>query len=261
MTTDTNPQRWFATGGQAYAEFRPQYPAALAQALAQLAPTRRVALDVGCGSGQLTQLLASQFEQVIGLDPSRSQLEHASGAQNVRYDVAAAEQLPLGDGTVSLLTAAQAAHWFDLPQFYAQAQRVLCADGVIALISYGVLSIADAPLQARFQQFYDQEIASYWPPQRQLVDSGYATLDFPFEALPAPACTIEQAWDLAQLLGYVSTWSAVQQVHAAQRSDLLERFAADMAALWGAPEVVRRITWPVRMRLGKKAAQPASAAR
>ena len=60
----------FTAGGERYAQFRPHYPAALAKALAALAPAKRIAVDIGCGSGQLTTLLAPHFERVIGVDPS-----------------------------------------------------------------------------------------------------------------------------------------------------------------------------------------------
>ncbi|MCJ2185059.1 class I SAM-dependent methyltransferase [Novosphingobium sp. 1949] len=61
---------WFDQGGADYARFRPDYPAALAQELARLAPARRVALDVGCGNGQFTQALGAVFAAVIGIDPT-----------------------------------------------------------------------------------------------------------------------------------------------------------------------------------------------
>src|ERR1700752_4454868 len=45
-----------------YATHRPTYPTALVALLARLAPARRLAWDAGCGSGQLSVLLADRFE-------------------------------------------------------------------------------------------------------------------------------------------------------------------------------------------------------
>lgn len=59
MSNDSSPARnWFDQGGRAYARFRPEYPPALAAFLASVAPDKRLAVDVGCGNGQLTAQLA-----------------------------------------------------------------------------------------------------------------------------------------------------------------------------------------------------------
>ena len=48
-----------------------------------------------------------------------------------------AEVISSRDASVQLISASQAAHWFDLPRFYAEGRRVLCANGVLALYGYG----------------------------------------------------------------------------------------------------------------------------
>jgi SAM-dependent methyltransferase len=243
-------RNWFEQGGSDYARFRPEYPAQLADYLASVAPGGALAADVGCGNGQLTQLLAVRFEQVIGLDPSADQIANASGGDRTSYQCAPAERLPLADHSASLITAAQAAHWFDLPAFYAEVRRVGVPGGVLALISYGVLELEPA-LNERFQRFYWQEIGPYWPPERKLVDSGYATLDFPFEEFKAPPMQIRVEWRLPELLGYLQTWSAVRSAREAGREDILTSFAADIAALWGDEHTRRPVAWPINMRIGR----------
>ena len=104
---------------------------------------------------------------------------------------------------------------------------------------------------ARFRRFHRQEIAPYRPPERRHVEAGYADMDFPFAALPAPEAAILRDWDLAEFLGYVRTWSAVGAAERAGRKALVSAFENDMAALWGDPETCRRITWPIRMRIGR----------
>lgn len=246
-----NPPRrnWFDQGGQAYARFRPEYPAELAQFLASVSPGRALAVDAGCGNGQLTALLAAHFDRVSGLDPSADQIAHAAAHPRISYACAPAEQMPVAERSTSLITAAQAAHWFDLPRFYAEVRRIAVAKGVLALISYGVPRL-DAGLDARFARFYWHEIGPYWPAERKLVDTGYADLPFPFEEQVAPAMEIRKAWTLQELLGYISTWSAVRSVREAQGGDILQSFAEDLAALWGDPSRRREVRWPIHMRLG-----------
>ena len=246
MSTSKN---WFDQGGQSYARFRPEYPPVLAEFLASLSADRYVAVDVGCGTGQLTQLLAQHFQSVRGFDPSADQIGHATTMANVQYQCAPAERLPMADASATLITAAQAAHWFDLPRFYEEVRRVGMPGGALALISYGVLNL-EPDLNARFKHFYWNEIGPYWPPERQLVDTGYATIAFPFEEVVPPALHIQLNWNLFEFLGYVSTWSAIRSAREAGQGAVVETFATDLSQRWGAPETKRPICWPINMRIG-----------
>jgi SAM-dependent methyltransferase len=246
------PQNWFDQGGANYARYRPDYPDALAKFLAQVAPDRRLAVDVGCGSGQFTRQLAQHFDAVVGADPRADQLAHAAAHEHVRYVEAPAERLGLPDACATLITAAQAAHWFDLPKFYSEVRRIAAPGAVLALVTYGVARF-EPELEARFQRFYRDEIGPFWPPERKLVDEGYAGVDFPFAELPYPALVIERRWDLAGFLGYLSTWSAARKAREAGREDVVTAFVADWRALWGDPDRERPIIWPIAMRLGKAA--------
>ena len=54
------------------------------------------------------------------------------------------------------------------------------------------------------------KIGPYWPSERKLVDSGYADISFPFVEHSAPSIDMRKDWDFNELLGYISTWSAVR---------------------------------------------------
>lgn len=242
-------KNWFDQGGAAYARFRPEYPPEVATFLAGVAPTRALAVDVGCGSGQLTTQLADAFEHTIGLDPSADQLANAAPHPRVEYRCAPAESLAVESRGASLIVAAQAAHWFDLPRFYDEVRRIAAPAAALSLLSYGVLTL-DGELDDRFQRFYRDEVGRFWPPERRLVDSGYATLAFPFDERDAPPLAIHKDWTLAEFPGYVSTWSATRHASEAGQDALLHRFAGDLADLWGDPTTRRAVRWPINMRLG-----------
>lgn len=250
MTVEARSRKnWFAQGGETYARYRPDYPDELAAFLAQTAPATQVAVDVGCGNGQFTRQLAAHFASVIGVDPSRDQLASAAADPRIRYVCAPAEDLgPIG-ARASLVTAAQAAHWFDLPRFYGEVRATAEPGAILALVSYGVPEF-DAQLDDRFQRFYRDEIGAYWPPERQLVESGYADIAFPFRELAYPPMEIRRDWDLPSFLGYVATWSATRRVEEAGRADIVTTFAADLEQLWGSPQQTRLVRWPIKMRLG-----------
>ncbi|KAM3849205.1 putative methyltransferase, partial [Diretmus argenteus] len=98
-----------------------------------------LAVDVGCGSGQGTVLLANHFTSVIGADVSPAQLEVASEhakRPNITYSQSAAEQLPCADSSVDLVTAMSSFHWFHGPRFLQDAHRVLKPRGCLALLNY-----------------------------------------------------------------------------------------------------------------------------
>jgi hypothetical protein len=156
----------------------------------------------------------------------------------------------LPDGSASLITAAQAAHWFDLPAFYREVRRIGRPGAILALISYGVLKL-EPSLDARFQKFYWDEIGPYWPPERKLVDTGYATIDFPFEELAPPSLEIRLEWQLSEFLGYLTTWSAVRSAREAGKEALLMAFASDIREAWGDPNLRHAISWPINMRIGR----------
>lgn len=253
---ETGSRNWFDQDGQAYARFRPEYPEQLVTFLTSVSPDTGLAVDIGCGSGQLTKLLAYHYASVIGLDASADQLEHATHGERIRYQQANAEALPLGDHSVDLITCAQAAHWFDLPRFYDEVRRVCRDYGIVALIAYGVPTLP-APLNERFRRFYDDEIGPFWPAERKLVDSGYAALDFPFEEILAPELDIRLDWNLTEFLGYIATWSAVKRANEAGKSDILQAFAHEFADAWGDADSRRVITWPLNVRVGRVRAEGA----
>jgi SAM-dependent methyltransferase len=249
-TNIPSTRNWFEQGARAYARFRPEYPRRLAAFLASAAPNNQLAVDVGCGNGQLTQLLAPYFNRVVGLDPSADQIANTIPNERIEYRCAPAEHLPLPDFSASLITAAQAAHWFDLPAFYGEVRRIAVPGAILALISYGVLKL-EPSLDKRFQKFYWEEIGPYWPAERKLVDSGYATIEFPFEELARPSLEIRLDWHLFEFLGYLTTWSAVRSAKEAGREELLMAFANDIGTAWGDPNLKRPISWPINMRIGK----------
>ena len=51
-------------------------------------------LDLGCGTGILTKLIAGEAGDVVGVDSSKEMLERAEKAENIEYVLASAVELP-----------------------------------------------------------------------------------------------------------------------------------------------------------------------
>jgi SAM-dependent methyltransferase len=240
----------FSTRSADYAAYRPTYPDALVSYLAGLCDRTELALDVGCGTGQLSVLLAERFDRVVAMDASAQQIEKAQANERVEYRVAPAEASGLPEHSVALITVAQAAHWFDLPAFYAEARRIGRPDGVLALITYGVIE-SDTDVAPVIGHFYRDVIGPYWPPERRHVEEGYQSFDFPFREVQAPPLTIEVQWRAEDLLGYVDTWSAVREAEKALGREPVETFRHALLQAWGDPEQKRSIRFPLSLRVGR----------
>jgi SAM-dependent methyltransferase len=104
-----------------YGVGRMPYPPALVDALADalgLDGSQRL-LDVGCGPGSLTLLVAPRVAVAVGIDAdpdmiveARTAVERA-GVDNVEWRHMRAEQLPGDLGRFAVITLAQSFHWFD----------------------------------------------------------------------------------------------------------------------------------------------------
>ena len=240
----------FSTSSDRYAAYRPAYPAALFDWLASLCIERDIAWDCATGSGQAALGLAPHFRQVVATDASVEQIRHAAPHPAIDYRMAPAETSGLADHSIDLVTVAQAAHWFDLPRFYAEVSRILTPGGVIALWGYGRM-VLPGGMDAPFQRFYAETVGPYWPPERKLIDDAYRSLDFPFAEIEAPAFHIEVEWTLPRLMDYLSTWSAAKRFQSECGCNPLPELRAELRPLWGDPDAALRLQWPLFIRAGQ----------
>uniref|UniRef100_A0A671SZF1 Putative methyltransferase DDB_G0268948 n=1 Tax=Sinocyclocheilus anshuiensis TaxID=1608454 RepID=A0A671SZF1_9TELE len=199
----------------------------------------QLAVDLGCGTGQTSRPLTAYFEQVVGIDVSKSQVEQARavpGFPNLSYRVGTAEELPFPDGSVDLLTAASAAHWFDAEHFIKEATRVLKPRGCLALFGYG------DNVKIHYESCGDQlnNIYIYLNETRQIllpytsskVTGANSKLKDLFEAIPYPdkerieIIPIKQQLSIKNVIGFIETFSMYQAYLRADPSaatTLLER--------------------------------------
>lgn len=240
----------FSTVAARYATYRPTYPPALVDVLADRAPAG-TAWDVGCGSGQLSVALAARFPRVIATDPAQALLDAATPAPGVEYRCASAEASGLPDHSIALVVAAQAAHWFDWPRFTAEATRVAVPGALLALVSYGILVVDGAEANAIIARYYHDDAGPYWPAGRAHVENGYRDLVLPGAVVSAPPLEMTAAWTRDELLGYLTTWSATVKLMAARGTGPLEAVHAALATCWADGER-RTIRWPLTVKLSRR---------
>lgn len=231
-----------------YQRFRPEYPAELFETIVRAAPGDQQVWDVGTGTGQAARVLARYFNQVLATDASEQQIQQAEGPDNIHFEALPAEQCELPDQSVDLITVAQAIHWFDFNAFYAECKRVLKPGGVLAIWTYSRVMLPE-PLDPIMAEFYEECTGPYWPLERKWVDEGYRTLPFPFEELETPELSIEATWPLAQLMGYIETWSAAQK-YFTTTGLRVSRILEERLKEANPPDPIP-LKWPLHLRMGR----------
>lgn len=119
--------------GSDYDRYRPGFPTPAAELL--LPQRSGSVLDLGAGTGKFTELLPGLADHVIAVEPSEPMLAVLRAKlPHVEAHLGNAEQIPVADGSVDVVTVAQAFHWFDREVACAEIARVLRPGGTLGLI-------------------------------------------------------------------------------------------------------------------------------
>ncbi|KAL2823798.1 S-adenosyl-L-methionine-dependent methyltransferase [Aspergillus cavernicola] len=198
------------TQGETYAQTRLTYHPSLYNTILTHHTTTGGALDtiidVGCGPGTAVATLSQHFNHAIGLDPSAGMIAAArainaanltAASHPIRFEVSTAEDLGSGlsapgipDASVDLITAATAAHWFDMEPFWKSAARVLKPGGSVAIWASGYIRIhpdmanAEA-LQEIMDRFQEEYLREFFSPGNLLTRDLYRGLPLPWTVEPA----------------------------------------------------------------------------
>lgn len=253
----------FSAQSKEYASSRPTYPRALFEFIVGLVDEKNLAWDCATGNGQAALVLTDYFKQVIASDISARQLENARQESNIKYQIFRAEDTPLKDNSVDLITIAQALHWFDLDRFYREARRVLRerkhgktgeGGGIIAAWAYGLHTISPGVDKVTHQLYEDILGDKYWPPERKYVEDRYETIPFPFDQIPAPEFQIQLSWNLSELVNYYRSWSSVQKFIEKNKYDPVSEVSSSLEYGWGGKNNVnekRKVVWPLYVKIGR----------
>jgi SAM-dependent methyltransferase len=239
---------YFSEHADNYAESRFSYPAEIFAWLAEIVPHHKRAWDCGTGNGQAAIVLAEHFEQVLATDASTRQIDHAIPHTRVEYQVGREDQCRLTEGSVALVTAFSAVHWFDQKAFFAEAQRVLGHNGVCAVWCPSLPRVMPS-IDVILKRFHHETLAPWWPPERAFVNSRYQQIEFPFIELESPEFRLEKHWTLERYAKLLRSWSGVRRYQAALSHDPIVPLIEQMEPLWG--DQIRQVTWHLYGRIGR----------
>jgi len=122
----------FAAVAEEYQRGRPTYPKVLVRWVLGKEPLQ--VLDVGAGTGKLTEIVAAAGHDVTAAEPlpgMRVVLKRRLA--NVRAVAGTAEKLPLPPESYHAIVVGQAFHWFDHDRALTEMARVARPDAVLGL--------------------------------------------------------------------------------------------------------------------------------
>ncbi|TBW29081.1 class I SAM-dependent methyltransferase [Gramella sp. KN1008] len=237
----------FSSQAEEYYRFRPKYPGGVYDFMTTRLKCFDNAWDCGTGNGQVAVELSKFFTSIEATDISSKQLKNAVLRQNINYSIQPAEKTDFPDDHFDLIITAQAIHWFDFDNFYAEVKRCLKPDGLFAILGYGLFSSNPVTNQI-IDHFYNNILGPFWDPERKYLEEHYRNIPFPFLELSTPHFQQKYEWNIDHLLGYLRTWSAVMHYSRQKHSDPVSLIEKDLRKAFGKKN---EVIFPILFRLGR----------
>lgn len=198
-----SPTARFSDRVENYVRYRPGYPPEvldLLRAECGLRPTHIVA-DIAFGTGAFTRLLLENGNSVFAVEPNAEmrqrgmhELQSLKSCDRLVVIGATAEETTLRSSSVDFVTAAQAAHWFDLPRARAEFVRILRPAGWCVLI-WNERRTASTP----FLREYEELLLTYGTDYKEIRHERTTAIIHEFFA---PAPYQERVFNLIQEFDY-----------------------------------------------------------
>ncbi|MCL2614645.1 MAG: class I SAM-dependent methyltransferase [Nocardioidaceae bacterium] len=172
MSELNTPDPALCFGGvvDAYDRARPGYPPEAARWLTGGEPL--TVLELGAGTGKLTEQLIALGHDVHATDPDPAMLDRLTlKFPELRVSQSTAEEIPAPDASIDVVVVAQAYQWFDKERALPEIARVLKRGGTLAL----VWNTRDEriPWVKRFGRLIGRQDQDHQGPDEALEDSPY----------------------------------------------------------------------------------------
>jgi len=236
----------FGEVAELYERARPSYPAELIDDVLELAGAGSVseAVDVGCGTGKASVLLAERGVRGVGVepDPAMAAIARRNLAGHTGWEVVLSgfEEWAGPEAAFDLVTAAQSWHWVGLDARMRRAHFVLRSGGWLALW-WNVLIGEDEPLREPLDEVYRRlapTLVDRWLGDREkALEIDDIPLDAPFGPPVVRSYDWRATYSTEQYVELLQTHSGHRLLPARQLEALLDGVAAVIDEAGGAKEV------------------------
>jgi SAM-dependent methyltransferase len=210
-------------------------------------PSAATVLELGPGTGKLTRLLVSGFEDVVAVEPDEGMRRLLVAlCPEARLLTGSAEEIPLADASVDAVFAAETFHLFDGGRALAEIARVLRPGGALVVMWNLPAGPTEPSIEAVDQLVSERglrrEELGYDPVDLNSTryESGEWRLPFassPFEELQEARLANPQTVDRDELLAFLASMGWISELPEGERQALL----GEMRSLLTAAEYRR--TW------------------
>ncbi|PSK33990.1 Ubiquinone biosynthesis O-methyltransferase [Elsinoe australis] len=165
-----------------YAAVRPSYPQKLYDIILKYHEgPRNTCLDLGCGHGIVARQFGNHFTKFLGTDPSEGMIKQArkltteAEYPNASFEVSYAhDDVPFASGSLDMVTAAEASHWFDYPKVFRRLNNKVRKGGTLAWWGYKDHVFVDLPKSTAIMDKYiyvqdKDRLGPYWPKGREIL--------------------------------------------------------------------------------------------
>ena len=239
--TGDYPMKQFDKHADAYNVVRGKiaYPDSLYRNLAERAPAREAALDIGCGNGVSTVRLQPWFRYVEGSDLGEALIAKArENYPEIRFSVSPAETFA-PQRRFDLVTSATSFYWMDRKQVLTRMADWLTPGGLFCAYKYD-FPIAYGPLR----DFIEHELVNKWAKHRDPRLTRYDdTLEIMGSCPHLRDCRREVFANIIFLspeevaLFFLSTSYVTRYIEQEGGEDYADRFIAAVREIESAPQV------------------------
>jgi SAM-dependent methyltransferase len=211
-----DPKQRFSSRVADYVKYRPGYPR---QILALLRSAMRFSqswpvADLGSGTGISSEMFVGNGNQVFAVEPNphmRAAAEqHFTDAANFHSIDGAAEATTLPDGSVQLVVAGQAFHWFDHSKTRIECMRIL-REGGYALLMWNERKRTGTPFLEAYERLLISYGTDYWKVRHENTGEDVIARFFGGRGFETATFPNRQSFDVDGLIGRLLSSSYIPQ--------------------------------------------------
>ena len=244
-----SPTTRFSDRVEDYAKYRPGYPPEMFELLKRECGLFRhtYIADIGCGTGILARYFLEEGNIVLGVEPNAEMRAYAERdlAEFKKFTSvnATAEVTTLPNTCVDMITAAQAAHWFDPAKARAEFVRILKPGGWVVLI-WNEREVDSTPFLLEYEKLLLEFGTDYVNVRHDRTTDNVSRFFAPLESREA-VFENRQLFDFAGLRGRLMSSSYVPTDESANHSSMM----AELKRLFDAHQMDGRVNFKYKTRV------------